>query len=95
MGAIPSRASNNADDSTHADEYGELLLHGMRNLEDQGLGLPLQLSLLVEVYIERAQRQGWFHAPQASAMQVRLSRLVRAYGRMETIRLTPMPVALL
>ena len=94
-GAIPGRAAT-ADDSPNAQrtaEYGELLPAGLTNFEDQGLGLPLQLSFFVEQYIQRAHDQGWFHSPQASTMQVQLNRLVEAYGRMETIRLTPIPVA--
>ncbi|KAI4132898.1 MAG: hypothetical protein LQ347_002389 [Umbilicaria vellea] len=94
-GAIAGAAID-VDDSMNAQcnaEYGDLLPRGLLNFEHQGLGLPLQLSFFVERYIKRAHDQGWFHSPQASTMQVQLNRLVEAYGRMETIRLTPIPVA--
>lgn len=53
----------------------------------------LQLTFFVEQYIKKGFDQGWFHAPQASQMQVQLNSLIDAYGRMETIRLTPIPIA--
>ena len=46
------------------------------------------------IYIEKFDR-GWFHSPQASQMTVQLNQLVAAYGSMETIHLTPIPVAYL
>ena len=74
-------------------EYSELLPKGLQGSEDQGLGLPLQLTFFVEQYIQRCFDKGYFHAPQASQMQVQLNALVHAYGKCETIRLTPIPVA--
>lgn len=53
----------------------------------------LQLTFFVEQYIKKGFDNGWFHGPQASQMQVQLNGLVDAYGRMETIRLTPIPIA--
>lgn len=76
-------------------EYSELLPTGTRGFEDQGLGLLLQLSVQVEAYIKRGHDRGWFHAPQASQFTVQLNTLVSAYGSMETIHLTPLPVAYL
>ncbi|TKA74464.1 hypothetical protein B0A55_05242 [Friedmanniomyces simplex] len=76
-------------------EYNELLPAGTRGFEDQGLGLLLQLSLQVEGYIKRGYDRGWFHAPQASQMTAQLNALVSAYGSLETIHLTPLPVAYL
>ncbi|KAK3113377.1 hypothetical protein LTR53_009367 [Teratosphaeriaceae sp. CCFEE 6253] len=76
-------------------EYSELLPPGTRGFEDQGLGLLLQLSLQVEGYIKRGHDRGWFHAPQASQMTAQLNTLVSAYGSLETIHLTPLPVAYL
>lgn len=64
-------------------------------LEHEGLGLPLQLSITVEAYIKRAHDRGWFHSPQASQLSVQLNTLVAAYSALETIRLTPIPVAYL
>lgn len=82
-------------ESTAKSEYGELLPPGTKSFEDQGLGLLLQLSIQVEGYIKRGHDRGWFHGPQASQLSVQLNTLVSAYGSMETIHLTPLPVALL
>ncbi|KKY20726.1 hypothetical protein UCDDS831_g04502 [Diplodia seriata] len=61
--------------------------------EDRGLGLPLQLLVLVEAYVRRGVARGWFHGPQASQLSVQVNALTAAYGRMEAIRTTPIPVA--
>ena len=76
-------------------EYSELLPAGTRGYEEQGLGLLLQLSVQIESYIKRGHDRGWFNAPQSSQMNVQLNTLVSAYGSMETIHLTPLPVSLL
>lgn len=81
--------------SVHQPEYEDLLPSGIRGFEDQGLGLLLQLSIRIESYIKRGHDRGWFHSPQASQMTVQLNQLVSAYGSMETIHLTPIPVAYL
>jgi putative membrane protein len=78
---------------TRKDEYISLLPEGLMGYEDQGLGLPLQLTVLVESYLRRGFDRGWFHAPLASQMTVQVNNLVDAYGKMETIRSTPIPVA--
>jgi putative membrane protein len=78
---------------TKKDDYVSLLPEGLMGYEDQGLGLPLQLTVLVESYLRRGFDRGWFHAPLASQMTVQLNNLVDAYGKMETIRSTPIPVA--
>ncbi|KAF1967943.1 hypothetical protein BU23DRAFT_583556 [Bimuria novae-zelandiae CBS 107.79] len=75
------------------DVYKSLLPDGLRGYEDEGLSLPLQLSVLIESYIRRGFDRGWVHAPLASQMTVQINSLVDAYGRMETIRSTPIPVA--
>ncbi|QIW94590.1 hypothetical protein AMS68_000108 [Peltaster fructicola] len=74
-------------------EYSELLPPGTQGFEDQGLGLLLQLSVEIEAYIKRGHDRGWFHAPQASQLQVQLNTIVMAYGNLETIHLTPLPIA--
>ena len=74
-------------------EYSNLLPEGLRVFEEHGLGLPLELTFFVERYIGKATEKGWFNAPQASQLQAQLNALVDAYGRMETIRLTPLPIA--
>lgn len=81
--------------SIHKPEYEDLLPSQMRGFEDHGLGLLLQLSLRVEAYIKRGHDRGWFHPPQASQLTVQLNQLVSSYGSMETIHLTPLPVAYL
>lgn len=81
--------------SVYKPEYDELLPPGTRGHEESGLGLVLQLSIQIESYIKRCHDKGWFHSPQASQMQVQLNSLVSAYGSMETIHLTPLPVAYL
>lgn len=88
-----STATLEASTLTNKDDYVSLLPEGLMGYEDQGLGLPLQLTVLVESYLRRGSDRGWFHAPLASQMTVQLNSLVDAYGRMETIRSTPLPVA--
>jgi putative membrane protein len=78
---------------TRKEDYVSLLPVGLMGYEDQGLGLPLQLTVLVESYLRRGYDRGWFHGPLASQMTVQLNSLVDAYGKMETIRSTPIPVA--
>lgn len=91
---IPGAAvSHSTGDATLKPEYSELLPKGLEGFEDKGLGLPLQLTFFVEGFIKRGFDKGWFGAPQASQMQAQLNGLVDAYGRMETIRLTGIPVA--
>ena len=93
---IPGTAiSKNTGSSTMVPEYSDLLPRGLVGLDDKGVGLPLQLTFFVEQYIKRFYDKGAFHGPQASQMQVQLNTLTDAYGRMETIRLTSIPVALL
>ena len=74
-------------------EYEDLLPHGLVGFEDEGLGLPLELTFFVERYIRKGVDRGWFHAPQASQLQVQLNAIMDAYGKMETIKLTPLPIA--
>ncbi|KAI9882726.1 MAG: 3',5'-cyclic-nucleotide phosphodiesterase [Watsoniomyces obsoletus] len=73
--------------------FSDLVPNGMCTFEEYGLGLPLQLTFFVESYIKRGHEKGWFHAPQSSQLQAQLNALVDAYGKMETIKLTPLPVA--
>ncbi|KAL8763208.1 MAG: hypothetical protein Q9184_000925 [Pyrenodesmia sp. 2 TL-2023] len=91
---IPGTAiSPSTGDATLTPEYSDLLPRGLYGCDDRGLGLVLQLTFFVEQYIKKGFDHSWFHAPQASQMQVQLNSLVDAYGRMETIRLTPIPIA--
>ncbi|KAK5119100.1 hypothetical protein LTR62_000311 [Meristemomyces frigidus] len=76
-------------------EYDDILPSGTEDFQDQGLGLLLQLTIPIEAYIKRGHDRAWFHAPQASQLSVQLNTLVAAYGSLETIHLTPLPVAYL
>ncbi|KAF2011259.1 hypothetical protein BU24DRAFT_443673 [Aaosphaeria arxii CBS 175.79] len=79
---------------TASTDYTSLLPPNLLGYEDRGLSLPLQLTLLVERYIHLSHNaKSWVHAPLASQMTVQLNSLVDAYGRMETIRSTPLPIA--
>ena len=91
---IPGAAINvSTGSATPISEYSELLPQELTGLDDRGVGLPLQLTFFVEQYIKKFFDKGMFHGPQASQMQVQLNTLTDAYGRMETIRLTSIPVA--
>lgn len=91
---IPGTAiSRNAGSTTVIPDFSGLLPQGLAELDDRGVGLPLQLTFFVEQYIKRFHDKGAFHGPQASQMQVQLNTLTDAYGKMETIRLTSIPVA--
>lgn len=74
-------------------EYENLLPAGLKGHENEGLGLPLQLTFMLEAFITRGTNRGWFTPPAAAALTNQISTLVSAYGKMETIRITPMPVA--
>lgn len=74
-------------------EYSDLLPQDFKGLQIQaGVGLPLQLTYVVEVYIKRYSDAGAFRSPPFMGQ---LNDLVAAYGKMETIRLTHIPVAIL
>lgn len=77
-------------------ELRELLGPDMsQTYEFEGLSLPIQLSMSIEAFIKRSHDRGWFHSPQAAQLSAQLNSLVAAFGTMETIRLTPIPVAYL
>jgi ion channel-forming bestrophin family protein len=74
-------------------DYENLLPAGVQGHEHEGLGLPLQLTFMIEAFIVRGAERGWFSAPQASQLSVQVNSIIAAYGKMETIRITPMPIA--
>ena len=74
-------------------EYTTLLPAGFEAQEAEGLGVPLQLSFFVESFIKRGVERGWYDAPGANQMGGLVNTLIDAYGTMETIKLTPIPVA--
>ncbi|KAF1933272.1 uncharacterized protein M421DRAFT_415614 [Didymella exigua CBS 183.55] len=71
--------------ATKKDDYVSLLPDGLMGYEDRGLGLPLQLCVLLESYITRAYNRGWINAPLSSQLTVQVNNLVDAYGKMETV----------
>lgn len=74
-------------------DYVALLPLGLQLREDEGLGLPVELSCLIEGFIKRGVESDWFLPPQASQLWVQVNNLIEAYGKMETIRTTRFPVA--
>lgn len=90
---VPGAALTPTGQATLNAEYSDLIPPRLVGLDHKGVGIPLQLTFFVEQYIKRGYNRGWFHGPQASQMTAQLNTLVDAYGRMETIRLTPIPVA--
>ena len=74
-------------------DFEDLRPQGMIGYSHKGLGVTLQFCALVESYIQRGVGRGWWAAPQASQLTSQVNNIVEAYGRMETIRLTPVPVA--
>lgn len=85
--------NGSADIPIFNPEYANLLPPGLKGHEHEGLGLPFQLTFFVDSFIARGYERGWFHAPGASQLQTQLNALTDAYGKMETIKLTPIPVA--
>ncbi|KAI9375242.1 Bestrophin, RFP-TM, chloride channel-domain-containing protein [Aspergillus egyptiacus] len=73
--------------------YAGLLPEDLEPHEEEGLGLPFQLTFFVDSFIKRGVERGWFHAPGASQMQAQLNVMMDGIGKMETIKLTPIPVA--
>lgn len=91
--ANESAQPSDFEDSRLNPDYADLLPADLCGYEHEGLGLPLQLTFFVDGFVKRAFERGWFHAPQASQLQAQLNLLTDAYGKMEMIRMTPMPVA--
>ncbi|KAN0079219.1 Bestrophin, RFP-TM, chloride channel domain containing protein [Elaphomyces granulatus] len=73
--------------------YDSLLPARLKGCEQDGLGFPYQLTFLVDNFISRGLERGWYSAPGGSSMQTQLSTLTDAFGKMETIWLTPIPIA--
>ena len=78
---------------TARQEFLSLLPVGFESHEEEGLGLPLQLTFFVDAFIKRGIERKWYDAPGASQMGNQLNTMIDAYGRMETIKLTPIPIA--
>ncbi|KAI5811070.1 Bestrophin/UPF0187 [Peziza echinospora] len=73
-------------------EYSGLLPQGLHGHEAEGVGLFLELAFVVERYIKRGVDRGAFNAPQSSMLSSQVNNLIDYYGKMETIKLTPIPV---
>ncbi|KAH8705355.1 Bestrophin, RFP-TM, chloride channel-domain-containing protein [Talaromyces proteolyticus] len=73
--------------------YASLLPVGLEGHEQDGLGLPFQLTFFVDSFIKRGVLREWFSAPGASQMQAQLGALTQAIGSLEVIKMTPIPVA--
>ncbi|EGD92270.1 hypothetical protein H112_00168 [Trichophyton rubrum D6] len=74
-------------------EFLSLLPAGFQAHEADGLGLPLQLTFPIDAFIQRGAERGWYDPPTANQMGNQVSAMIDAYGKMETIKLTPIPVA--
>jgi putative membrane protein len=93
IGGALGNEVNEQGNTAYNSDYAGLLPAGLEGHEDEGLGLPYQLTFFVDGFIKRGEVRGWFNAPGASQMQAQLNMFLDAYGKMETIKLTPMPVA--
>jgi len=82
----PAIESMSSSVSTLRPEYNGLLLATLKDFEDQGLGLPLQLTTMLEGFILRCARKGWIHAPGASQLSGQLNTLVDAYDEADSVR---------
>ncbi|KAL4930953.1 bestrophin family protein [Aspergillus undulatus] len=91
-GLLGSDLSENGT-AVYNPSYANLLPADLIGFEDSGLGLPYQLTFFVDAFIKRGVNRNWFHAPGASQMTAQLNCLTAALGTMETIRITPIPVA--
>jgi len=87
--------SPNAETSPAVTHFPNVLPKTLTSLEDHGLGQPIQISCLIEAYIMRATHRQWLAPPQAVQDIVQLNNAIAAFGQMETIRLTPIPIAYL
>jgi len=72
--------------------YSDLVPRGMKGHESEGLGLPLELTFVIERYIKRGVDRDAFNAPQSSMLSAQVNGMMEAFGGMETIKLTPIPV---
>lgn len=88
----PTRSKLEASEALYADLLKSTTI---QSLETRGVSLPYQLSLPIEAYIRRGVQREWWIAPQAAHLQNTLSLLLADFAKMETIRNTPIPVAIL
>lgn len=74
------------------EDYEGLIPKGLKGYEREGVGLPFELAVFVERYIKRGVDRGSFNAPQSSMLSSQVNGLLEAFGAMEMIKLTPIPV---
>lgn len=92
-GAFPGNYTPTMGYEVQNPEYNDMVPPGLVDYDHKGLGIPLQFLMFVEMYIKKGGERNWWNAAQGSQLTVQTNMLVDAYGRMETIRLTPIPVA--
>ncbi|KAF2238987.1 UPF0187-domain-containing protein [Viridothelium virens] len=73
--------------------YTPILTPHFTHLLHRGLSLPLSLTLTLERHINYMQRRLGLAPPLASALSTQVANLTASFSAMETIRLTPLPVA--
>lgn len=89
----PGTCVTSEGQETTDSAYLELLPPNLRGFEHRGLALTLQLAVFVEAYISYGTEREWFNTGSVAQMTSELNSLTKAYGDMEVIRLTPIPVA--
>lgn len=89
----PGTCVTSEGQETTDSAYLELLPANLRGFEHRGLALTLQLAVFVEAYIAMGSERNWFNNGSVAQMTAELNGLTKAYGDMEVIRLTPIPVA--
>ncbi|CAZ83819.1 unnamed protein product [Tuber melanosporum] len=90
--AVKNHLRGNWEASALQPEFASLMPEGFRGHEAEGVGLPMELAFVVERYIKRGVKKGAFNAPQSANLNASLNAVIMAYGNMETIKLTPIPV---
>ena len=79
--------------SAFPPSYTSMLTPHFTNLLHRGLSLPLSLTLTLEQHINYMQKNLGLAPPLASSLSGQVYALTSAFSGMETIRLTPLPVA--
>ncbi|KAI5840186.1 Bestrophin/UPF0187 [Morchella snyderi] len=92
MYAVKNHLRGNWGAMEFQPEYRMLVPEGLDGHEGEGVGMALELGYVVERYIKRGARKGAFNAPQSAMLNGQLNGIMDAYGQMETIKLTPIPV---
>jgi ion channel-forming bestrophin family protein len=86
--ALPLSPSSNLPPS-----YTPIVTQHFTNLLHRGLSLPLSITITLERHINYMQQNLGLAAPLAGGLSNQLGTLTNSFSAMETIRLTPLPVA--